>query len=428
MSHRNPRVLHVSTAADGGGAAKVARALHDRLGQRDVQSTLLCGLGQADPGAGVVTLGTPPWRHVGNALLQRLSGREGVLNHRAWEEALARHLERADVVHLHNAHGYYLPRAILERILRRPTVWTLHDEWLLTGRCAFPLDCNGYLEGCRPCPHLRRYPAAWIDRAAAEHPRRRRLAAQANAVFVTPSAVTRDRFVAAGFPASRFRVIHNPLQFEDGLSTATRLQARRELDLPEDKTVLLFVAAETWVPRKGIDIFAAATRRLVEPEVWQLCVVGAVDREVQRMFAAHPVANRLAGPVDDRRLLATWYRAADALVAPSRGESFGLIVVEAAAMGCRVVCSDLPVFRELLGEQGLYFPPGDDLAAARAIGALRGGGDDDPLLLVQARTIRERFSLDRIVDQYLAAYNSARSEPPASEADQPGPGRTQELR
>lgn len=427
MSNRNPRVLHVSTAADGGGAARVARALHDRLGQRNVESTLLCGLGRADPGAAVVTLGTPPWRHVGNALLQRLSGREGALNRRAWEEALPSHLERADVVHLHNAHGYYLPRAILERILCRPTVWTLHDEWLLTGRCAFPLECSGYLEGCRPCPYMRRYPAAWIDRAGAEHPRRRRLAASANAVFVTPSAVTRDRFVAAGFPAQRFRVIHNPLQIGDELSTRTRRQARRELGLPEDKTVLLFVAAETWVPRKGIDVFAAATRRLVEPEAWQLCVVGAVDREVQRTFAAHPVASRLAGPVDDRRLLATWYRAADALVAPSRGESFGLIVVEAAAMGCRVVCSDLPVFRELLGDHALYFSPGNDLAAARAIGSLRGGGDDDRSLLAQSRMIRERFSLDRIVDQYLAEYNSARSVPPESETDQPGPGRTQEL-
>ncbi len=45
------------------------------------------------------------------------------------------------------------------------------------------------------------------------------------------------------------------------------------------------------------------------------------------------------------------YRHCAALVAPSSIEGFGLPVVEARLAGCRVVCSDIPAFREIAGSQ-----------------------------------------------------------------------------
>ena len=46
------------------------------------------------------------------------------------------------------------------------------------------------------------------------------------------------------------------------------------------------------------------------------------------------------------------YLEADLLVMASRGEGFGLPIVEALAHGTPVVARDLPVFRELLGDHG----------------------------------------------------------------------------
>lgn len=55
--------------------------------------------------------------------------------------------------------------------------------------------------------------------------------------------------------------------------------------------------------------------------------------------------------------LATLYKKAQFLVFPSLAEGFGLPGLEAMALGCPVICSDLPVFKEIYGEAPLYFDP-----------------------------------------------------------------------
>jgi glycosyltransferase-like protein len=67
--------------------------------------------------------------------------------------------------------------------------------------------------------------------------------------------------------------------------------------------------------------------------------------------------------------LAGWYAAADALCYPSTAEGFGLVAIEAMALGLPVVASDLPVFREHLtdGVDALLPGVGDEEALAAAL-------------------------------------------------------------
>lgn len=60
--------------------------------------------------------------------------------------------------------------------------------------------------------------------------------------------------------------------------------------------------------------------------------------------------------------LSDHYASAAVLVAATRGEGYGLPLAEARAIGLPVVARDLPVFRELLGDDASYFTHDTDLA------------------------------------------------------------------
>ena len=73
-----------------------------------------------------------------------------------------------------------------------------------------------------------------------------------------------------------------------------------------------------------------------------------------------PVSVRLA------RVLAS----CDAFIHAGAEETFGLVLIEAMACGTPIVCSDLPVLREVGGVAAEYCPPGDPSAFAQRITTL----------------------------------------------------------
>jgi glycosyltransferase involved in cell wall biosynthesis len=93
------------------------------------------------------------------------------------------------------------------------------------------------------------------------------------------------------------------------------------------------------------------------------------------------------------------YRNCAAVVAPSTVEGFGLPVAEALLAGCRVVCSDLPVFREL-GGQSCRFVRLDGAAeeafADAIVATLRGPRPQAALL--------PNLSIPVIAEQYVRLY------------------------
>jgi glycosyltransferase involved in cell wall biosynthesis len=67
--------------------------------------------------------------------------------------------------------------------------------------------------------------------------------------------------------------------------------------------------------------------------------------------------------------LADLYAQATCVIQASLDEGFGLPVAEAAAFGKPVVLSDIPVFREIVKENGHFFQLGDTGSFAQALDA-----------------------------------------------------------
>ncbi len=127
-------------------------------------------------------------------------------------------------------------------------------------------------------------------------------------------------------------------------SPGGRRGARRALGR-ENKPLILFVGRIQ--PLKGVDI-AVRTLAKIENKNAELMVVGGASGSFGTSEFAY--VHKLVGDLklDGRvhfvepqphHILATYYRAADAVLVPSRSESFGLVALEAAACGIPVVAS-----------------------------------------------------------------------------------------
>ena len=154
-------------------------------------------------------------------------------------------------------------------------------------------------------------------------------------------------------------------------SPGDRAGARSALGLG-DHPVLLFVGRIQ--PLKGLDVAVRALAALEHPDAVLVAVGGTSGpagdshlAEVTELARQLGVLDRLRlVPAQPHHLLSTYYRAADAVLVPSRSESFGLVALEAAACGTPVIASAVGGLRTLVrhGESGFLVPDRDPIGFA----------------------------------------------------------------
>lgn len=197
----------------------------------------------------------------------------------------------------------------------------------------------------------------------------------------------------------------------------------RELDADDRRSSTVEVPAPfflhigTLEPRKNLRVLINAVRilslRKSVPSSVPLVLVGRrgwMDDEIlQAIVEAGPLV-RWVGDVSDSSLR-NLYDRATATVVSSRYEGFGLPVLEAMAAGSPVICSDIPVFREVGGSAVAYADTSSaELLADALVDFLR----------LDAGVIRNRvklgyrqaarFSLTQTVERFASAtYDLARN-------------------
>lgn len=113
----------------------------------------------------------------------------------------------------------------------------------------------------------------------------------------------------------------------------------------------------------------------------------------------------MVGTVSDVELPG-WYHAADALVFPSMNEGWGLVVLEAMAAGLPVIVSDLPVFREYLGDgDALVVPRGDGKALGEAMLRLASDEQLRKELSVRGPLVAARHTWDSCARRHMDFYS-----------------------
>jgi glycosyltransferase involved in cell wall biosynthesis len=101
------------------------------------------------------------------------------------------------------------------------------------------------------------------------------------------------------------------------------------------------------------------------------------------------------------------YAAAAGFVFPTLAEGFGLPVLEAMARGTAVACSDIPVLREVVGDDALFFDPRSEAAIGAAISRLLADAPLAARLRAAGPQRAARFSWQRAAEETLASYRRA---------------------
>jgi glycosyltransferase involved in cell wall biosynthesis len=453
------RILQVSASDGGGGAHKIASALHAGLRARGHASAMAVGTRTSrDPDVHEIPFGISRSRVLANRvagrIVRRLSRRFPALRplRRAMKAAHPLAYFRAydagreffdypgsrrildlpgfvpDVVHLHNLHhAYFDLRSLPTLSARVPVALTLHDEWTYTGHCAYTMGIERWRTGCVSCPDLEIHPAIQRD-ATHENWLAKKAIYEGSRLYVSaPSRWLLERarasILAGG--AVDFRLIPNGID-RQVFRPADQGSARDLLGLPRDRQILLFAANLLGRnPFKDYDTVAAAVEQVAVGLRDRRLLLIALGGEGEATMLENAELRFVPYETDPTRV-AAYYQAADIYLHAANADTFPTTILEALSVGRPVVATAVggipEQVRSLGAAPGAWAGPaeGPDFATGVLVAAHDVAGmaaataailTDDTLREALGRNAAQdasaRFDLDAQLDATLAWYAEA---------------------
>lgn len=218
--------------------------------------------------------------------------------------------------------------------------------------------------------------------------------------------LSKIRIIPPGVDLSRFQPINKKV-------------AKERVGINCGNTNILF--AGRIEPLKGIDTMLRAMALIQErhPEAVKntcMAIVGGdpwadtLDEEMARLqqlradLGIHDLVTFLGAK--DQEILPNYYAAAEMVVMPSHYESFGMVALEAMAMGTPVIASEVGGLAYLVkdGMNGFHVPSRDPEALAAKIYELLSNETCRAHLGEQARTYAQQYAWPKIVDRMMDVY------------------------
>ncbi len=225
---------------------------------------------------------------------------------------------------------------------------------------------------------------------------------------ITPSQAT-ALAVRQSFPRSADRVLSIPEAADDRFTSLRNPEAEAAWQMRLGIRPPYVFYLGQWKAYKNLPLLLEAFARVrrTHPNS-QLVIAGDDPRhpEVRQQAAALPEGSVVLPGHLPESAVPDLYRGAALVVLPSRAEGFGLPVIEAMACGVPVICSDLPVLREIADGVALFCDPNDPAAFADAMGAVLdapGNSSRRQLGIERARA----FTWERAARQTVEAYEMA---------------------
>lgn len=214
-----------------------------------------------------------------------------------------------------------------------------------------------------------------------------------------------DRYWSARLGDSVPRaVIHNALPLAE--LAAAEPPSLSGFGLPEDRPLVAYLGRIT--QGKSVDVLVRALEQVLRDSdaVGILCGFGSLEEAARRQIEAAGLAKRIAVTGFVPRGYALLKRA-QVFVSLSEFEGMPNAVMEAMALGCPAVVSDIPGHRAILDDESARFVPIDAGAAAAAILSVLREPAPAALRAARARQRAEAWSIEAVAAAYEAFYARA---------------------
>lgn len=114
---------------------------------------------------------------------------------------------------------------------------------------------------------------------------------------------------------------------------------------------------------------------------------------------------KLLGNVSETEL-DSLYKNAEGFIFPTTSEGFGLPGLEAMSRGIPVICSDIPVLREVYKDSAVYFDPKNVISISQAMQKIISDKNLRPKLIKSSETLSQTYSWAKMAKQTLEVYGA----------------------
>lgn len=333
----------------------------------------------------------------------------------------SRQFIESDIIHLHLIHNNIFSILDLSLIASlKPTVWTWHDPWALTGHCIHPLNCTNWKTGCSSCPHLD-YTFPLIEDTAKEHWNTKKVIAQKSDISIVVASQFLENMcqqspIAHEYP-NIFRIPFGlDLSFKENVQPEEITKSR--LGIASENVVIFFRC--DYVEFKGLEYIIEALKGIDESENVSLLTVGNRELPDDILNKYHCVQLPWQNSEKDYYDL---LNCASFLLMPSIAETFGFMTLEAMALAKPVIAFRDTALEEIIshGEDGLLASYRNSSELNEAIENLISNPEKTRQMgLKGQKKILSKFSFDKykkaLANCYAETYNNWHSKPEATSA------------
>ena len=403
------KILHINFSDNLGGAANVARGLHEGLLENNINSKLFVRK----------KFLLYPEVFSTNDLLtnirNKLNIQMEIFFKRIFKIADGRSLSinflpdlnlkyifksNPDIVNLHWINGGFLGISTISKI-NKPIVWTFHDMWPFSSTEHYNskyinIDSVGSSNYCT------RIIDSYIARL-----KFKKWHNHSNFNLVTPSYWLKNTIKDNSlFGKYNIDVINNGIDISI-FNPKQQILARNELSLDVKKQIILFGAIDAITDkRKGFDLLSAALTMLKNPDDnIEIVIFGS---KLKKIEYKNGFKTYYLGTIKDQKLLSTIYSAADVFILPSRIENLPNTAIEAIASGTPAVAFNVGGLPEIIEHKinGYLAEPFSIIDLAEGINwILNLDKKDYQKLRFNARASAERkFDISLMVKKYSDLY------------------------